>query len=57
MKQNKVLILCPSPKGTAATQRLKYEQYLILLETEGYKFQISSFQSLSFWKIIYKICS
>ena len=54
MKKRKVLILCPSPKGTAATQRLKYEQYLPLLEKEGYDFTISSFQTDHFWKIIYK---
>jgi len=50
----RVLILCPSPKGTAATQRLKYEQYLDLLENEGYRFTISSFQTNRFWKIIYQ---
>jgi glycosyltransferase involved in cell wall biosynthesis len=49
-----VLILCPSPRGTAATQRLKYEQYLGLLEKEGFSFTISNFQSTRFWKIIYK---
>lgn len=54
MKTRKVLILCPSPRGTAATQRLKYEQYLPLLENEGYRFTISSFQTNAFWKIIYK---
>jgi L-malate glycosyltransferase len=54
MKQKKVLILCPSPRGTAATQRLKYEQYLPLLEREGYRFTISSFQSPRFWNIVYK---
>jgi L-malate glycosyltransferase len=54
MKQKKILILCPSPKGTAATQRLKYEQYLPLLEEEGYNFTISSFQTPRFWEIIYK---
>ena len=53
-KKKKVLILCPSPKGTAAAQRLKYEQYLQLLENEGYEFTISSFQSNHFWKIIHK---
>jgi glycosyltransferase involved in cell wall biosynthesis len=53
MKKN-VLIICPSPKGTAATQRLKYEQYLTLLEEQGYSFTISSFQSNRFWDIIYK---
>lgn len=54
MKKKRILILCPSPKGTAATQRLKYEQYLPLLEKEGYQFTISSFQSKQFWNIIYK---
>lgn len=54
MKKRKVLILCPSPKGTAATQRLKYEQYLDLLEKEGYDFTISSFQTKRFWDIVYK---
>jgi glycosyltransferase involved in cell wall biosynthesis len=54
MIQKKVLILCPSPIGTAATQRLKYEQYLPLLEKEGFHFVISSFQTNRFWEIIYK---
>jgi L-malate glycosyltransferase len=54
MKKKRVLILCPSPKGTAAAQRLKYEQYLNLFENEGYEFTISSFQSNHFWKIIHK---
>jgi glycosyltransferase involved in cell wall biosynthesis len=53
-KKKKVLVLCPSPKGTAATQRLKYEQYFGLLEETGYQFSISSFQTKRFWKIIYK---
>ena len=53
-KKISVLILCPSPRGTAATQRLKYEQYLPLLEKAGYTFKISSFQSKHFWKILYK---
>lgn len=47
-------MLCPSPKGTAATQRLKYEQYLDELKREGYVFTISSFQTKRFWKIIYQ---
>ena len=53
-KKKKVLILCPSPKGTAPTQRMKYEQYLSLLEKEGFEFTISSFQTKRFWDIIYK---
>jgi L-malate glycosyltransferase len=54
VKKKKVLILCPSPKGTAATQRLKYEQYLDQLQTAGFEFTISSFQTDRFWQIIYK---
>ncbi len=53
-RKKKVLILCPSPRGTAATQRLKYEQYIPGLEQAGYKFTISNFQTRRFWKIIYK---
>ena len=53
-KKKKILVLCPSPKGTAATQRLKYEQYFPYLEKEGYNFTVSSFQTSRFWKIIYK---
>ncbi|MFL5772474.1 MAG: glycosyltransferase [Flavisolibacter sp.] len=53
-KIKKVLVLCPSPRGTAATQRLKYEQYFDSLEKEGFRFTISSFQSSRFWNIIYK---
>jgi glycosyltransferase involved in cell wall biosynthesis len=53
-KKRKILILCPSPRGTAAAQRLKYEQYLYLLEREGYMFTISGFQTRRFWKIIHK---
>ncbi len=52
--QKRVLILCPSPKGTAAAQRLKYEQYLPLLEENGFSFSISGFQTNRFWKIIHK---
>ena len=54
MKKKRVLILCPSPRGTAATQRLKYEQYLELLEEKGYVFTISPFQTKRFWDIVYK---
>ena len=53
-KRKKILVLCPSPKGTAPTQRLKYEQYFPYLEKEGYDFTISSFQTSRFWKIIYR---
>jgi glycosyltransferase involved in cell wall biosynthesis len=53
-KKKTVLILCPSPFGTAAAQRLKYEQYLSALEKEGYSFTISNFQTKRFWSIVHK---
>lgn len=52
-RKKRVLVLCPSPKGTAPTQRLKYEQYLGLLEKEGYSFTISNFQTHRCWRIVY----
>lgn len=52
-KTKKILVICPSPEGVAACQRLKYEQYLKLLEKENIRFTISNFQSKRFWKIIY----
>jgi glycosyltransferase involved in cell wall biosynthesis len=54
IRKKKVLVLCPSPRGTAAAQRLKYEQYFEHLEDEGYSFTISNFQTHRFWNIIYK---
>lgn len=54
MNKKKVLILCPTPRRIAATQRLKYEQYLGLVEKEGYDFTISSFQTKRFWDIVDK---
>lgn len=52
--KKKILILCPSPYGTAATQRLKYEQYFPKFKENGYELIISSFQSQRFFDIIYK---
>jgi len=54
MKKKKILVLCPSPFGTAAAQRLKYEQYFTVLEKNGFEFIISNFQTPRFWKIIHK---
>ena len=53
-KRKKILVLCPSPFGTAATQRLKYEQYFDLLNQEGYDMKVASFQTQKFFDIIYK---
>jgi len=50
----KILILCPFPKGQAAGQRLKYEQYFDYWEKEGYEIRVSSFSDLKLWEVLYK---
>ena len=52
--KKKILILCPFPKGQAAGQRLKYEQYFEYWEEEGYEIRVSSFSDLKLWEVLYK---
>lgn len=54
MKYKRVAIICPYPKNCAPSQRLKYEQYLTLLETKGYEFSIYPFFGRKAWQILYK---
>ncbi|MEZ4884601.1 MAG: glycosyltransferase family 4 protein [Chitinophagales bacterium] len=54
MKRKKILLICPHPEDTAPGQRLKYEQYLTYLRSEGYDIDISPFMTLPFWNIVYK---
>ena len=53
MSKKRILIICPYPKGWAAGQRLKYEQYISHLEENGYEVTISSFFDLDTWKVLY----
>jgi len=53
LEKKKILVLCPYPKGEAAGQRLKYEQYFNDWEKEGYQITISSFSDLNLWKSLY----
>jgi len=48
-----MLIICPYPRGWAAGQRLKYEQYISHWEKNGYEVVISSFFDLDTWKVLY----
>jgi|TARA_B110000263_G_scaffold171205_1_gene149198 glycosyltransferase involved in cell wall biosynthesis len=50
----RILVLCPYPKGEAAGQRFKYEQYFSSWEKEGYSIKVSSFFDKSTWDILYK---
>lgn len=49
----KMCIICPYPVGVAPSQRLKFEQYCSFFEKEGWKIEVHSFQTNSFWKIVY----
>jgi glycosyltransferase involved in cell wall biosynthesis len=51
--KKKILVICPFPQGVAAGQRLKYEQYFDDWREDGYKVVVSSFMSLSMWRIVY----
>ena len=53
MLNKRILIICPYPKGWAAGQRLKYEQYISHWEKNGCEVTISSFFDLNTWKILY----
>lgn len=54
MLKKQILIICPYPKGWAAGQRLKYEQYISYWEKNGYEVTISSFFDLNTWSVLYK---
>ena len=49
----KILILCPYPKGIAAGQRFKYEQYFNSWEEQDFKIEVSPFFDMKTWDILY----
>ena len=50
----KILFIVPYPYDCAPSQRLKFEQYYQIFDSEGFKITHSSFIGKSLWKIIYK---
>jgi L-malate glycosyltransferase len=52
-KRKKLLVVCPAPQGTAAGQRLKYEQYLDDWRAAGYDVKVSSFMDMAMWRVVY----
>ncbi|MBW7868386.1 MAG: glycosyltransferase [Brumimicrobium sp.] len=50
----RIVIFAPYPKGTAPSQRFRFEQYLELFEKEGYVIEYKAFLSDSAWNILYK---
>lgn len=49
----RILFLSPYPYGTAASQRLKYEQYYSYLQSNGYRITTRSFFTRKLWSILY----
>lgn len=49
----RILILCPYPRDTAPSQRLKYEQYIPYLESRGYRISVHPFFSPATYAILY----
>jgi len=49
-----ILFISPYPRGTAPSQRFRYEQYISLLESEGFNCHFSPFWDEKSWKVLYK---
>ncbi|HET8860152.1 glycosyltransferase [Marivirga sp.] len=54
MNKKKILFICPYPFDEAPSQRFRFEQYLSILEKEGYEFKLAPFLNLKAWKILYQ---
>ena len=50
----RLLIIAPYPKGQAPSQRFRFEQYLNLLEKDGFEIEYHSFLNDKTWKTLYK---
>src|SRR5690554_3799627 len=50
----KIVIFAPYPKGTAPSQRFRFEQYLPLLEKEGHEIIYKSFLDQQTWSLLYQ---
>lgn len=49
-----ILFITPYPKGTAASQRFRFEQYLPVLKNKGIKYEISPFWEEKAWCLLYQ---
>ncbi|GAB4126549.1 MAG: glycosyltransferase family 4 protein [Raineya sp.] len=50
----KVLFLFPYPSQTAASQRFRFEQYLEILQEQGFFIALAPFLDEATWRILYK---
>ena len=51
--RSKILILCTHPKGSAPSQRFRFEQYLTILKANGFDVTQESFFDEETRKILY----
>jgi glycosyltransferase involved in cell wall biosynthesis len=51
--KSRIVIFAPYPKGTAPSQRFRFEQYIPLLEKDGYEVVYESFLTEKTWQILY----
>jgi len=54
MSTKRILILCPYPPGTAASQRFRFEQYVPDWREQGYTVEQASFWDEATWRILYR---
>ena len=50
----KIFILSPYPFNTSPSQRFRFEQYLDILNEQGFLYEMSSFYSINAWRCLYK---
>ena len=50
----KILFLVPYPLQESPSQRFRFEQYFILLQSRGYDYSVQSFLNSHNWKIFFK---
>ncbi len=48
-----ILFITPYPRGTAASQRFRFEQYYAALEAEGIPYEILPFWEYNAWEVLY----
>lgn len=51
---NKILIIAPYPHDSAPSQRFRFEQYIPLIEKEGFEVTMKPFLSKKGWNTLYK---
>ena len=54
MKQRLIFFLCPYPLGGAPSQRFRFEQYLGILQNQGYSYEVHGFLDEATNRVLYQ---